>query len=81
MKLTIEDVFKLINKKYKINWLAKDKKGVSLIEKIMNTMCRKPAHKREDDWPQDNKEYEMILEKIMPDILKDSHPDDVKQLA
>lgn len=81
LKLTIEDVFKLIDKKYKINWLAKDKKGLSLIEKIMNTMCRSSAYKREDDWPQDNKEYEMMLEKIMPDILKDSHPDNVKQFA
>lgn len=73
--LSIDDVFKLIDKKYKIDWLGKDKDKTSLIEKIMNKMSRWTK----DGWIQDDKKYKMILEKIMPDILNYNNSEDINQ--
>lgn len=81
LELSIEDVFKLIDKKYKIDWLAKDKDKTSLLEKIMNKMSRSSVYKEEDCWPKNNKEYEMILEKIMPDIIKNNNSHDINKFA
>lgn len=75
--LSIEDVLKLIDKKYKIDWLAKDKDETSLIEKIMNKMSRWSEY----GWSHDNKKYEMILEKTMPDILKGNNSEDINQFV